>query len=388
MEKVNGTGFVPYSTIDMTRLLFISVLCLAAAGCTKKDDPVPAPVARSFYMGTTPWPADFTVNEVDSAYNFINNHCDIVSHHFDDGIPYEEAFYKRAMPAVLLQDILTRKTKTAAGKKIFLSVSALALNRTSRPDYYANAPAADSIKNYWRQLAFDDVKVVTAYVNYVDWLIGQLQPVYVNYGVESNSALWNAADFLKYKNFIAQAYQQLKVKHPGIPFFVSFMVDETNEGLNNATQLLPYTDFTGLSAYPYVTVSSSAGGNTNPQNFPAGYFERFANLAPAKPLAFAETGYIAEDLIIPSFSLNKQGNAGWQKDYLEKVLQFCNERKAKLFIWFCHKDYDAGNTTLRTLGLYQDLFGFWEDTGLKNENGVERPAYASWISWMQKQKTE
>ncbi len=339
-------------------------------------------------MGVTPWPADFTINEVDSAYQFINDHCDIVSHHFDDGIPYEEAYYNRPWPANFLQDVQTRRTKTAAGKKIFLSVSALSLTRTAKAEYYQNVPVSDSIKNYWRQLPFDDSKVVTAYVNYVNWLIGQFQPLYVNFGVESNVSTWNAASFLQYKNFIAQVYQQLKTNNASIPFFISFIVDESNEGLNYAGQLIGYTDYVGLSAYPYITVSSSAGGNTDPKLFPVNYFERFTNLAAAKPLVFAETGYIAEDLVIPSYNLNKQGNAAWQKDYLEKVLKFCNDKKAKLFIWFCHKDYDAGNNTLRTLGLYQDLFGLWEDTGFKDESGRERPAYQSWLQWVGRNKIQ
>jgi len=68
------------------------------------------------------------------------------------------------------------------------------------------------------------------------------------------------------------------------------------------------------------------------------------------------------------------------------VLKLCNDKKAKLFIWFCHKDYDAGNNTLRTLGLYQDLFGLWEDTGLKDELGRQREAYKTWTAWMNKDK--
>jgi len=51
-------------------------------------------------------------------------------------------------------------------------------------------------------------------------------------------------------------------------------------------------------------------------------------------------------------------------------------------IWFCSKDYDAGNVHLKSLGLYQDLFGFWQDTGFKDEQGNERPAYNSWKIWM------
>lgn len=366
-------------------ILLISFFILLSVSCSKKKEPAET---RSFYMGVTPWPADFTEQEVNNSYDFINNNCDIVSHHFDDGIPYEEVFFNQTLPPDLQQDIQTRKTKTAAGKKIFLSVSTLNLTRKEKADYYSRAAVTDSIKNYWKQLAFNDNKVVTAYINYISRLIDEFQPIYVNYGVESNNSLWNASDFALYKDFLAKVYGQLKTKYSAIPFYLSFIVDETAAGYNYASQLIAYTDFLGLSAYPYVTVSSSVAGNTDPKNFPPDYFTKFINLAPSKPLAFAETGYIAENLVIPSFSLNKQGNDAWQKDYLEVICKLCNERKAKLLIWFCQKDYDAGSNTLRNLGLYQDMFGLWEDTGLKDETGRERPAYKSWLQWMQRKKIE
>lgn len=366
-------------------LPFIGFLVLLLASCQKKTEQV---ATRSFYLGVTPWPADFTEKEVNNSYDFINNHCDIVSHHFDDGIPYEESFNNLPFPADLQQDVQTRKIKTATGKKIFLSVSALNLTRKEKADYYSRATVTEVVKNYWKQLAFNDPKMVAAYINYISKLIDEFQPVYVNYGVESNNSLWNAAEFALYKDFLAKVYPKLKTKYPGIPFFTSFIVDESGAGYNYASQLVPYTDFIGLSAYPYVVVSSSANGNTDPKNFPVDFFAKFINLAPSKPMAFAETGYIAENLVIPSFSLNKQGNDAWQQDYLETICRLCNERKAKLLIWFCHKDYDAGSNTLRSLGLYQDLFGFWEDTGLKDETGRERPAYQSWLQWMGKKKVE
>ncbi len=339
-------------------------------------------------MGVTPWPADFTIDEINNAYNFINNHCDIVSHHFDDGIPYEEIFKQIEMPVALQEDVQRRKSKTANGKKIFLSVSALNLTRKEKADYHLESRIADSIKNYWRQLPVNDPKIIAVYVSYISFLIDQFQPTYVNYGVESNVLLWNPSSFNLYKDFLSNVYPQLKSKYPSIPFFISFIVDESSEGYSNAVQLLPFTDFIGLSAYPYITVSSSANGNTDPKLFPANYFEKFINLAPNKPMAFAETGYIAENLILPSYSLNKQGNENWQKDYLEMICQLCNKYQAKFLIWFCNKDYDAGNATLRTLGLYQDIFSFWEDTGLKSESGIERPAYQSWLKWISIPRTK
>jgi hypothetical protein len=187
-------------------------------------------------------------------------------------------------------------------------------------------------------------------------------------------------------------YPQLKTKYPGIPFFISFMVDESVQGYNNAVQLAQYSDFLGLSAYPYIVASSASGGNTDPQNIPADYFTRFINIAPAKPMAFAETGYIAQDLSIPAYSLNRQGNTAWQKAYLEKVLQLCNEKKAKLFIWFCPKDYDKLLITFQNQGGVSqadlDLMSLWRDTGLLDENDVKRPAYETWLSWMSKERKE
>jgi hypothetical protein len=363
-------------------LLFVFLLVVSIS-CTSND--ASESEKRSFYMGVTPWPADFTAAEVDSSYAFINNHCDIVSHHFDDGIPYDEAFNNQPMPIQLQQDVQTRITRTAPNKKILLSVSALNLTRTHKADYYPQSTVSSAIKTSWNALPPNNANVITAYINYISWLIDSFQPDYVNYGVESNVATFPSSDFIAYKDFISQVYPLLKNKYPNLPFFISFIVDESNQGFLNANQLVPYTDYIGLSAYPYVTVSSSATGNTNPALFPTNYFEKFITMS-NKPFAFAETGYIAENLIIPSYSLNKQGNEAWQKAYLEKILDLCKNRNAKFLIWFCSKDYDAGITTIQSLGLYQDLFLFWRDTGLKDQNGHKRAAYNTWLQWMEKEK--
>jgi hypothetical protein len=37
---------------------------------------------------------------------------------------------------------------------------------------------------------------------------------------------------------------------------------------------------------------------------------------------------------------------------------------------------------------YQDLFAFWQDGGLMDEKGQTRPAYQTWITWMQKNLTD
>jgi hypothetical protein len=366
-------------------ILFFYIACFHIQ-CSKNKTTEPT---RSFYMGATPWPGDFTAAETDKAYSFINAHCDIVSHHFDEGIPYEEAFNNNNWPSGLIAEVNSRKLKTAAGKKILLSSSALGLTRKTKAPYSKFSETISTVvKNEWEALPVNDIKVVTAYANYIIYLAAAFQPAYINYGVESNNEQWTAAEFVLYKDFLSQVFARLKTALPNTPLMVSFMVNETAPSLNYALQLIPYTDYIALSAYPYTHVSSSVDGNTNPALFPANYFTRYIDLDAAKPFCFAETGYIAEDLGVPSFNLSKRGSAQWQNDYLEKICRLTNERKGKFIIWFCSKDYDAGNNTLRSLGLYQDLFALWEDTGLIDENDNKRPAYNTWLNWMAIKKME
>ena len=367
------------------QIILLAIILAVSPACRKKK----TEETRSFYLGVTPWPADFTQQEVDNAYNFINSSCDLVSHHFDEGIPYEEAYNNSNWPAGLIADIQARKSKTAAGKKILLSSSALTLSQKQKADYsqYSTTISA-AVKNQWAQLPVNDPKIVTAYSNFVIYLINELKPAFVNYAVESNVETWDNNNFLLYKDFISKVFAQLKATYPSLPIMLSAIVNETPATLNYASQLMPYTDYIALSAYPYTHISSSANGNTNPALFPASYFTHFLNLAPDKPFCFAETAYLAEDLIVPAFNLNKQGTENWQRDYFELICKITNERKGKFIIWFCNKDYDAGSNTLRSLGLYQDLFSFWEDTGIKDENDKWRPVFTSWSNWMKRKKID
>lgn len=347
--------------------------------CSKeKDEDVIIPAeTRNFYMGVTPWPGNFNFADLDIAYDFINNHCDIVSHHFDEGIPYEEAFNNQAMPTGLQQQVLYRNTKTNNDKKILLSVSALNLDRNQRAAYYNTSTVSASIQQQWMNKEFNDPTVITAYINYLNYLIAGFQPDYINFGVESNVDTFDAAEFFKYKDFLSQVYASLKNSHPTIPLFTSFIVNNSNQGFQYATQLLPYTDYIGISAYPFTALNGSLTGETNPNTITANYFEKYINMA-NKPFCFAETAYIAEDLVVPFYGLNKQGNQEWQKAYLQKVLDLCQNYNAEFLIWFCSKDYDQGNLYLQQQGLYFDLLAIWQDTGLIDQDGNQRLSYSLW----------
>lgn len=342
--------------------------------CRKSDVTVKEPVK----LGVTPWPAENTLASVESAYAFINQECDFVMHMIDGGVPYEEAFTGQQMPKALRDDIGFRKLYSGS-KPVFLSVSALDLTRKARTGYYKDDAAISSAtRQYWESLPFDHPDVITAYVHYVDYLASQFTPQWINFGVESNLGDWDPVEFARYKTFCAGVYAALKKSHPDIPVFISLMVNEEAQSMAYARQLIPYTDWIALSAYPYTHVSSGADGNTDPDRFPAGYFEKWLDLAPEKPWCFAETGYIAENLDVPEYNLYKQGNANWQERYLKKIGELLRNRKGAFAVWFCYTDYDALIPALEASGDYQPLFLFWRDTGLFDENHQPRPALQTW----------
>lgn len=365
----------------MLRLFLYILVILALTFCTKKSEPG----NRTFYMGTTPWPADFTVSDVDTAYQFLYEHCDIISQHFDDGIPYEEIATGSPWPNKFLEDINYRASKSA-GKKVLLSVSALDLSRKAKAAYHQSSTQDAATKIIWKNRAFDDPIVIETYIKYIEELIRIFKPIMLNYAVESNLPTWDAASFNSYKNFLSAVYIKLKSNHPNLPVFLSMMVDESTAGLQNAAALINWTDYVALSAYPYLIASSTAGGNTDPDLLPTDYFNKYINLAPNKPFAFAETGYIAQDLFLPTVGVTKNGNTDWQKKYLQKVLELCERENAALLIWFCSKDYDKGIETIKTMGLYQELFSFWRDTGFYDENGQKRPSLLLWDEWISRTK--
>lgn len=343
--------------------------------CRKSETGVSSPVK----LGVTPWPAAYTAEAVQQAYSFIASDCDFVTHHLDDGIPYEEAYQGLPMPSSLEADIHFRKAKTPAGKPVFLSVSALDLSRAHRAAYWKDDDFADpEIRKFWEALPFNHPAVIQAYLGYLHYLIDQFHPSWINFGVESNAESWIDSSFQEYKQFCAAVYTSLKQQYPGTPIMLSLMVSESPSGYRRASELMGYTDWVALSAYPYTTVSSSVHGNTDPDLFPAGYFEHWLDLAANKPWCFAETGYIAEPLQVPEFNLYKDGRPEWQNRYLQKLGKLMRGRNGQFISWFCYADYDALIPELQAMGVYQPLFLFWRDIGLLDGQLQPRPALATW----------
>jgi hypothetical protein len=306
----------------------------------------------------------------------------MISHHFDDGIPWEEFFKGYPLPKKLTDNVAERLAKTPPGKKILLSVAPLQISRKDKAQYLSDVNN-DPRNPEWQAKRFNDSTVIDAYTNYLNYLIDQFHPDYVNYGVESNLSTWDKNNFADYRIFLDSVYHRMKLLHPSIPFFVSFMVTTDTGFLENARQLEPYTDWITLSAYPYSYIGSPVDGSSSPSLIPSNLFESFANINSAKPFAIAETGYIAEDLKLSGVS--KKGTPQWQEDYVNYLFKFCTDHEARFIIWFCPIDYDAAINTFNALGANSELPMLWKDTGLEDEWLRQRPACEVWKEWMKKE---
>jgi len=118
---------------------------------------------------------------------------------------------------------------------------------------------------------------------------------------------------------------------------------------------------------------------TEAEGLLAAWLSQAQDYAPGLPIAIAETGWIAEDLVIPAYSLNIAGSAAWQAEYVQKLLAEADRLDAVFVTWFAMVDYD----TLWVDSLGQDpLAQIWRDTGLYDEALHARTAVAAWDGWL------
>jgi hypothetical protein len=354
------------------------LLCLALLGsfaCDKEDNQP----ARPFRMGFTPFPYALSLEAVNYTYENISANSDLINHHFDDGVPWVEALNEQPFHQEILNDWNFRKTHTPLGHKVYVSVSALSPERDGLAKYrsdQANLPLPAPFDT----LHFNDSKIKTAYVNYCKSVIEFFTPDYFNMNVEANllhflkPAAWS--EFLEFHEYV---YRELKATYPNLIIFSSVtgahMIKDFFGGNDHVQQklavlqILEHSDVYALSFYPHLSSNL-----TNPLNE-----DVLSTLLAVsdKPFAIAETSYPAQ-----TFSINVNGSIVTissdeqkQDQYLASILKACESRNALFIIHFTLRDYDQ---LWASIGGKDDLTIAWRDTGLIDENGIDRLAFSSW----------
>ncbi|MGL4649397.1 MAG: hypothetical protein ACRC1H_08305, partial [Caldilineaceae bacterium] len=343
-------------------------------------------------MGFTPWPHDFSVAAQEQTYTLIEANADLILHHMDNGVPWQEALEGAPWPPAVAENIADRVANRRPGQSLYLAITPTALADRSRlADYWAE-DEHQPLPVEWAGRALDDPGVVTAYLNYARRMIAAFDPTYFAYGIELTCG-YEGPDDLAFEallRFVAQVYPVLKAEYPALPILLSVcaisLESDDTAALDEANRrLLRYSDYTGLSIYPYLLSEGAPmlTGAADPSRLPSDFLDRYAALDPTKPLAITETGYIAEDLRVGAYGMRITGTPEWQAAYVDLLMRRAHALDAEFVIWFVIRDYDDGVRALEAAGVQEPAFLIWRDTGLFAGNGEARPALAAWRAWLQ-----
>ncbi|MEQ1879294.1 MAG: hypothetical protein ABL958_21845, partial [Bdellovibrionia bacterium] len=139
------------------------------------------------------------------------------------------------------------------------------------------------------------------------------------------------------------------------------------------------TDVIAVSAYPYMIYGAKVA------SIPADYLTRIREIAPLKPFAIAETGYLAEPLVFPdplppgaALQVYADGTPLGQYQYVSRIFADSQKHKALFINWYVARDYD--NMWEQILkGMPNALLNrLWRDVGLFDGSGAQRWGMILW----------
>lgn len=361
------------------RFALLSVLLPSVIASAQQGD------ARPFAMGFTTTSSDVTPESFEATYAFIEENATIVAHHLDEGVPWPEAFEGKPFPAKVEENLAYRASKRSGKLKVYVAAARLTSMGGEGLCGYWGEDSNMERPGEWKDRGLDSPEVARAYTSYCRTLIQRLKPDYFAYAIEVNLSIKSHETWSKLVGLSKEVYTALKAENASLPIFVTIQIDEfwKNEGEQRAwlQEILPYTDMIAISSYPYVS------GIADPGTIPAGYFSEVAKLAPEKPFAVAETGFLAEDWNPPGARI--PGTEEAQQQYLERVLGECAGLHAAFAIWFVPRDYDATVAALKQFGAPAEvvqLFEVWKDNGLVDQDGKERKSFQTWKTWLERQR--
>lgn len=370
----------------MRRTSYLALVLLVLFGCSSDTDaPAPQPATRSFAMAFTPWPYDATLAAVSFTYAQVLDHGDWIAHHLDLGVPWEEALQGTAYPQAVEDELAGRVASTPLGKPVYLAITPLNGGRDGLALNWG-INGAEPLSAPWDSRGLADVEVETAFSNYALDLIQRFQPACLNFAIEvSELAIHDAAQFQDFLDFEAAVVANIRALHPNLPLMISIALKSPGSASALALEAaLPAAiapvDWLGVSAYPYAFFEHADKGD--PANLPADWLSQVTTLAGGRPIAITETGWIAQDLVVPSFSLSIPSDPAKQDAYVSELFRAAEDLDVRLITWFTVADFDA--LWNGALGM-DPLSQIWRDTGLYDEFQQPRPALGTWDNEREKQ---
>ena len=329
-------------------LFFVIVFVIGISGCLSPSDDdfdTSTFTGRAYYMGFTPFPYDITLQAVQETYQKISVAADIINHHFDAGIPWQEALENSDLPEAVMDDWQGRLDQTPANHKVIISTTPVNLERNGLAPYWGESESMP-LPEPWDAFTYNDDGVKTAYANYCKKVIDFFDPDYFVMGIEVNLVMANDPSGQAWQEYIELhrfVYSELKTAYPDLSISASLTGVDLLEGFTDVnrsqqTQVIndlnEFSDLFALSLYPYL----SAYGT---DLLPTGWLDQLFALS-TKTYAFTETGYPAETFSIENPPLTFASNPGFQSDYLNELFLACQRYDAEFLINFIVQAFGMG----------------------------------------------
>ncbi|MCK9410387.1 MAG: T9SS type A sorting domain-containing protein [Bacteriovoracaceae bacterium] len=335
------------------------------------------------FLGFTPFP--YALSQSDSVQKFTYDRIaldgNIIAHHFDDGIPWNEAFADSLFPSSIVSDWNTRIAHTPVQHKVYVAITPINILRNGLALNKNNNGGDQPLPPPWDTLPFHAPQVKKAFLNYCKRIIDTFHPEYIAIGIEVNllkketPALW--ASYVELHSYI---YVELKKKYPMLPIFVSctgfdlagFTSANQSEQVKALHDIIPWSDYFGLSLHPQLSVFMA-------EVVPSQQILDSICLLSQKPIAICETSYPAEYFTVYNNSLIYNGTAQKQHQYISNLISLSQQREIIFIINFILRDYDQ---LWSEIGSPDDINKIWKDTGFYTENGEPREVLQLWKKYI------
>ena len=231
-----------------------------------------------------------------------------------------------------------------------------------------------------RGARLDDPRVETAYLHYARRAVRQFHPRYLNLGIEAGEIL--SRDFSRWPQFehlYAFVRAALKKDDPAVQIGISFGLGDLRAApeAEAAKALIQNSDYVGLSFYPYASGFDEKfgappyGGGMEAWRKPLAWIRAYTD----KPIALCETGYTTQDIHLPAFHLDLQGDKDLQAAYVKDLFEISRRDRYAFVIWFLTIDYDK---LYAKIGAGNDAMLLWRNIGLLDGDAHPKPAWEVW----------
>lgn len=374
-------------TIRKTTSLLVVALALVAAACSSPSpssetappripdasasentsstaaaptQPSSDPELNGPLLGFTPFPSAPTSEAVVRTFDIATSNGSLFANHFDRGIPWETLLSGDPLPEAFAAELAARRAESR-GQVIYVATAITNFERDDIPDGLDGAPRPASLDGAGPA----SPEVERALKAWIDLLVAELEPDYLNVGVEIDLAVTKRPDLADdLMGLYRTLYAYAKDAYPNVVVFASFQAELGDPTVVAA--LADATDLIAISTYPYFD-----GDAAIPD---ADYLNRFFNLG--IDVAIAETGYPAGRANTPVGEVTSSPEQ--QDAYMEWLLDQACAQDMTFVVWFLPGDIDTSAWAYTPD--QKAIVEIFATNGLHDTAGTAYPAFDRWTA--------